>query len=251
MKIFFIGWHQPVNGKSGCQDFPYAMISINRLLGRKSKFPVQSWLLDSGAFSRITSKKGHLSVKKYAQEIYKWQQNGNLMAAVTQDYMCEKFVLETTGLTVKIHQKLTIHRYDRLLSELKKFPDSPYIMPVLQGYSPSEYLDHLKAYGDRLKPEMWVGVGSVCKRNGKPGQVAQVLLAIKTARPDLRLHGFGIKKKSLEDPIVWDLLYSADSQAATLANGKGSNKYVGGNNPLTALNYAKQIKRPLQLSIFS
>jgi hypothetical protein len=199
--IFFIGWHQPVNGASGCGDFPYTMISINRLIKRKSPFAVRNWLLDSGAFSRITTGKGHLSVRRYAKEIWRWSGNGNMMAAVTQDYMCEAFVLERTGLTVRDHQRLTLHRYDRLLDELKNTrPDSripmPYLMPVLQGYEPEDYLRHLSDYGDRLTPGMWVGVGSVCKRNGNPGQIIKVLMPIKMARPDLRLHGFGVKKRA-------------------------------------------------------
>ena len=41
-----------------------------------------------------------------------------------------------------------------------------YIMPVLQGYKPEEYIEHLNMYGSRPSLGAWVGVGSVCKRNG-------------------------------------------------------------------------------------
>jgi hypothetical protein len=86
-------------------------------------------------------------------------------------------------------------------------------MPVLQGFRPEEYADHVRAYGDRLAPGAWVGVGSVCKRNADPEAVLAVLQAILEVRPDLRLHGFGLKKTALEDLAIVSCLYSADSMA--------------------------------------
>jgi hypothetical protein len=53
------------------------------------------------------------------------------------------------------------------------------------------------------------------------------LQSIKTKRPDLRLHGFGLKVISLGVSEIQNLLYTADSAAATLAGGKGSKKYQG------------------------
>jgi hypothetical protein len=92
-----------------------------------------------------------------------------------------------------------------------------YILPVLQGYTPQSYVDHLRMYGDRLAQGAYVGVGSVCKRNASPSSIAQVLKAIKAERPDLRLHGFGIKTTSLLWADVRDNLYSADSMAWSFA----------------------------------
>jgi hypothetical protein len=86
-------------------------------------------------------------------------------------------------------------------------------MPVLQGYAPADYVAHLAQYGDRLGPGAWVGVGSVCKRNTSPLQILDVLVAIKSARPDLRLHGFGVKITALRSGVIRDLLESADSMA--------------------------------------
>jgi hypothetical protein len=245
MQIFFVGWHQPVSGKSGCGNFNYCMISANRLINRVSWFPVQNWAMDSGAFTLITSGKGHMETQAYANLINRFYGNGNLLFAVSQDYMCEPFVLAITGLTIADHQRMTIEKYDELLS----YSPKPYIMPVLQGYAPSDYVKHLKDYGDRLLEKAWVEVGSVCKRNSSPGQILNVLLAIKGERPDLRLHGFGVKQTSLLSPAIWDLLYSADSAAAGLAGGRGSHKYAGSNDPQTALDYAAAIKPLAQSSI--
>jgi hypothetical protein len=54
-------------------------------------------------------------------------------------------------------------------------------------------------YGDRLERGAWTGVGSVCKRQGKPSIVEGILLAIKEVRPDLRLHGFWRKAYRLAE----------------------------------------------------
>lgn len=119
-------------------------------------------------------------------------------------------------MSVLEHQALTIERYDALLPLVER----TYVMPVLQGYEPMEYVQHIRDYGDRLRHRSWVGVGSVCKRNSSPDAIANVLLAIKTERPDLRLHGFGVKRTALTDPRVRALLFSADSMAWSFAARK-------------------------------
>lgn len=203
---FYVGLHQP----SDAQHFDLAFVSVNRLRNRKSPFKVGRWIMDSGAFTEVSTHGGYRhSVVEYADQIRRWAGNGQLEAAVAQDYMCEPWIVAKTGLSVEEHQRLTIERYDALVAENLPVP----LLPVLQGYRPTDYVRHLRAYGDRLRPGMWVGVGSVCKRNGRPGEVAAVLAGIKRERPDLRLHGFGLKKTALLDPAVRELLFSADSMA--------------------------------------
>ena len=97
MKKFYVGWHQPNNGKSGCQSFSHCLISVNRLLKRKSDFLIKNWILDSGAFTRISSDKNHLSIEEYAKLVYRWQECGNLQAAVAQDYPCNQLTLKKLG----------------------------------------------------------------------------------------------------------------------------------------------------------
>ena len=181
--------------------------------------------MDSGAFTEISTH-GHYrhSVAQYAEQIKRWKQNGNLMAAVAQDYMCEPFIVEKTGLSIPEHQRLTVRRYDELLAE----DVGVYILPVLQGFAPDDYVTHIRMYGDRLKHGQWVGVGSVCKRNGDPRAVAAVLMAIKAARPDLRLHGFGLKTTALADPYITSMLETADSMAWSFharINGRNANDW--------------------------
>jgi hypothetical protein len=204
---FFTGLHQP----SDARHFDAAFISVNRLRSRKSGFVVNDWIMDSGAFTEISTH-GHYrhGVEEYASQIKRWSTNGNLIAAVAQDYMCESFIVEKTGLSIPIHQQITIQRYDDLMQQ---DVGGVQIFPVLQGYSPEDYVNHIRMYGARLKHGQWVGVGSVCKRNGDTRAVSAVLLAIKRERPDLRLHGFGLKTTALADPLIRSLLESADSMA--------------------------------------
>jgi hypothetical protein len=121
-------------------------------------------------------------------------------------------------------------------------------MPVLQGVRPIDYVCHLEDYGDRLALGQWVGVGSVAHQS--PKQIAEILLQIKSMRPDLRLHGFGIKYRALRHPLIWDLLHSADSAAAGLVCGSGSGKYFSSNDPRQAIAYAANLRPPDRPSIF-
>ena len=207
---FFIGLHQP----SDCRHFKRSFVSVNRLWNRKRPFAVDDWIMDSGAFTEVTTHGGYrYPVDDYADQIRRWAKNGNLLAAVAQDWMCEPFVLEKTGLTVADHQRLTIDRYDELLS----YAPGAYIMPVLQGFEPYEYVNHVEQYGGRLRVGQWVGVGSVCKRNASPDEVASVLAALKDTRPDLKLHGFGLKLTSISNLSISRRLHSADSMAWSYA----------------------------------
>lgn len=218
---FFTGLHQPSDAK----HFDAAFISVNRLRRRKASFEVGDWIMDSGAFTEVSTHGCYRnSVVEYAQQIRRWRSNGHLLAAVAQDYMCEPFIVKKTGLSIQLHQQLTVERYDQLL-----IADAGiYIMPVLQGFAPEDYVKHIDMYDQRLELNKWVGVGSVCKRNSDPHAVLAVLLAIKDKRPDLRLHGFGIKTTALANPIIRSVLHTADSMAWSFharINGRNANDW--------------------------
>lgn len=133
---FYVGLHQPSDAK----NFGAAFISVNRIRNRKSAFVVGDWIMDSGAFTEIATY-GHYrhGVEEYAEQIRRWKSCGNMIAAVAQDYMCEPWMLEKTGLTVADHQRLTIERYDALLA----CDTGACIMPVMQGYAPADYAAHM------------------------------------------------------------------------------------------------------------
>jgi hypothetical protein len=230
---FFTGLHQP----SDAFAFDAAFISVNRLRSRKTMRP-NDWIMDSGAFTTIGRHAGYPEEPEiYAAEIRRWAGVGNLLAAVSQDYMCEPVMLAKTGLSVSDHQGRTIERYDRLLALDRS---GVYLMPVLQGFEPREYVQHLEQFDSRLGPGAWVGVGSVCKRNGDPQAIEAVLAAVHRARPDLNLHGFGLKSTALSSGLVRELLFSADSMAWSLAARKqGRNR----NDRNEAIAFRDRIRR--------
>jgi len=210
--IFYVG----MDDIHHVRHLPRTFISINRLQRRKSDFEVRDWIMDSGAFTEIsTHGRWTKTVEEYAEQIERWRRCGNMLAAVSQDWMCEPFITEKTGLTIAEHQDMTITRYDRLQSETDAL-----IIPVLQGYHPRDYVAHVRAYGSLLKPGAWTGVGSVCKRNTDPRVIEHILRLIKTERPDLRLHGFGLKITALRRLPIRALLHSADSMAWSFAARK-------------------------------
>lgn len=207
---FYVG----IDHASHAEHLNRVFISINTVRRRKKPVAASEWILDSGAFREIEQYGCYRhDPAEYAASVNRLAAiNSNLIAAVSQDWMCEPFMVERTGLSVEEHQRRTIERYDALLPLV-----NIYLMPVLQGYSLQSYLDHIAQYGDRLQPGMYVGVGSVCKRNGDVRQIEAILSAIKRVRPDLRLHGFGIKVTALGSGVVRDCLYSADSMAWSFA----------------------------------
>ena len=239
--MIYPGIHQP----SMAGNVPRCMISVNRLLHRRSDFAAQDWILDSGAFSRIFRQQGHLPLQEYADQIRRWSSCGNLQAAVAQDWMCEPEILQITGMTVEQHQLLTTENY----LQLRELVDSAYVMPVIQGYQPWEYAQHTQDLSPHLEQCAWAGVGSVCRRQGSPQQVARVLSAILQVRPDLRLHGFGVKTTALSDASVALRFHSVDSMAwSYAARRQGS---PGGRNSLrTCLEWLRKVEnirpRPAQ-----
>lgn len=232
---FYIGLHMPAHA----WRFDLVCMSVNVLRGRRKHcmigFGDGRMMLDSGAFTEI-SKYGEYrhSPAVYAKEVNALSKITNMEVCVAQDYMCEPFILNKTGMFIVEHQRLTVRRYDDLLDAGVDVP----VMPVIQGYEPDDYVRHIEDYGPRLTEGMWVGVGSVCKRNGKPEAIRAVLDAIHSTRPDLRIHGFGLKKTSIFDPAVRRRLYSADSMAWSFAA-----RYEGRNqhSPAEAQRYKTQI----------
>jgi hypothetical protein len=177
---------------------------------------------------------------RHAELIDQWKSNGNMVAAVSQDLMCEPFILSKSGLAIWEHQKITIERYTRLIRLTDAYA-------VLQGYSPESYAEHVRQYGGLLKHGQWVGVGSVRKRIRNPEQIEDILLAIKTQRRDLRLHGFGLKIQALGSGTVRALLYSSDSMAWSYpACRKDSREH----DPRRALVYGAKVEAIIRKPMF-
>ena len=223
-----------------------AMISANALIRvkdgkivyRKDPILADRWMLDSGAFSQI-DKWGEfiLSPEEYVRLACHFQWCGKLACIVTQDYMCEPDVirkLQDRGIraSVRIHQRKTVERYIRILELADKYKLRVPVMPVLQGWEVEDYKQHLQMYDTALLKrfetkyerrfgslirdgDVWLGIGSTCKRNKNPEVVAEILdtleWSFRTRRP--KIHLFGFKQTGLKNSRIKDRIYSADSFA--------------------------------------
>ena len=206
---FYLGTHKPHH--LGLTSVP--LFVSNRTLYRRKSFPRARgrWALDSGGFSELslfgewtTTARDYVRLaRRYRDEI------GKLDWAAPQDWMCEPFITDKTGLTVLEHQRRTIDS----VQELRDLaPEMPWI-PVLQGWRLRDYLHHLDMYakaGIDIASEPVTGVGSVCRRQATSEGVAIVRRLVEEG---VKVHGFGFKQTGLLRHNGCEGMVSADSLA--------------------------------------
>ena len=205
---FYLGTHHPHwLADSRFVDVP--LFVSHRQLGRYKTLPraVGAWALDSGGFTELSMHgRWTLPPVEYARAVLRYRDEvGGLTWASPQDWMCEPVMLAKTGLAVEEHQRRTIAS----VIELREL-GAP-VIPVLQGWSQGQYLDHVEAYeraGLDLRAEPVVGLGSVCRRQNS---MSAAVLVNSLAHEGLRLHGFGFKATGLR--FCGASLASADSLA--------------------------------------
>lgn len=251
MQTFFLGIHDLSDAHKLSNR--YSCVSLARLLdlNRQSDFVVEDWILDAGTYGFYDAGKPPLCPWLHALLIHRWSKCGNLLAAVSWDWLCPSPIRAKTGLTVQESQALTVQRYDLLFSYLQMMGCSTYLMPVLQGQSPEDYRQHIRDYGDRLSFGQWVGVGSLKGRSVYEAE--QILFVIHRERPDLRLHGFGLTEVSLKSSFIWDLVYSADSQSWEMTARWAKVKTGNGDKLSFARRLTERVSQrySAQLSIFA
>lgn len=185
-------------------------VSHRRLIRQLTYKPATThWAMDSGGFSELSLfGEWTISPEHYIEHIKRYENEiGNLDWAAQQDWMCEPFIIEKTGLTVEEHQTRTIDNYITLQSANLNTP----IIPVLQGFTLDEYKQHLDMWAKRniILPDLpLVGIGSVCRRQ-HTDEIKDIIEHFTNLK--LNLHGFGVKKQGLAK--TKHLLTSADSMA--------------------------------------
>jgi hypothetical protein len=183
-------------------------ISRTRLEKRRT-LPVARgvWALDSGGFTQLDRPphRWTLSPDDYAAFVARCAEEiGGLAWAAPQDWLCEPWIVDKTGLSVREHQERTVQNYLDLRDR------GPFI-PVLQGWDEDDYhrcVDLYTEAGVDLASAPLVGLGTVCRRQDTP-VIAQIVGTL--AGRGLRLHGFGMKSRGVAR--VGHLLESADSLA--------------------------------------
>ena len=206
---FFLGTHLP--SWLALVDIPL-FISRRRLCNRRT-FPRARgiWVLDSGGYSELSSfGTWTIDAKQYVSEVELYSREiGDPHWVAIQDWMCEPWILEKTGLTVSEHQARTTQNYLELCHLAPHVPWAP----ILQGWTRDDYLRHVDQYytvNVDLAHAGLVGLGSVCRRQ----HTEEVEELIRELHP-IPLHGFGFKQKGLTR--VGTFLASADSLAWSFA----------------------------------
>ncbi|HEX7995564.1 MAG TPA: hypothetical protein VF506_16690 [Streptosporangiaceae bacterium] len=208
---FWLGTHMP-SWLSRTDVAVPLFVSHVRLRNRKTlPAAVAPWALDSGGFSEVAARGADAfsegpapyitAVRRYHDEI------GQLAWAAPQDWMCEPFMTAKTGLSVAEHQRRTVRN---LLDLRMAAPDLPFI-PVLQGWTPDDYLRSIDLYtaaGVDLSAEPLVGLGSVCRRN-RTGEIVRLVMTLAGA--GLAVHAFGSKGDGAV--AIAEYAASADSMA--------------------------------------
>ena len=208
--LFLLGTHEV--SWLGRTDVP--LFISHRRLARQRRWPraIGPWAEDSGGFSELslfgawvtTARDYAASVTRHAVEI------GGMLWAAIQDWMCEPFMLDRTGLSLAEHQARTVNSY----LELRELAPAVPWAPVIQGWRRADYHDHVRQYaaaGVDLGAAPVVGVGSICRRQATD-EAAEILGSL--AALGLRLHAFGLKTLGLRK-IGGDVA-SADSMAWSL-----------------------------------
>lgn len=207
---FFLGTHEV--SWLGRTEVP--LFVSHRRLSRQKTWPRArgAWALDSGGFSELSLYARWMTpATDYAEAVGRYVEHiGGMAWAAIQDWMCEPFMIERTGLTVAEHQRRTIDSF----LELRQIAPAVPWAPVIQGFRFADYHRHVADYaaaGVDLGAVPVVGVGSICRRQATD-EAAAILGSL--ASLGLRLHAFGLKTLGLRK--IGHEVASADSMAWSL-----------------------------------
>lgn len=187
--------------------------SFKQLRRRKKELPKPKgkFLMDSAGFTELSDHgKYSFDIEEYLSCIRRF----NPDYFVNMDWMCEPTIIQKTGKNVWYHINATIENYYQVIQqatedEIKK------CIPVIQGWTIQDYLYCIKQYEKNGLIAPYMGVGSICRR-GSTREIAKILSIIKGELPDIKLHGFGVKK-SVIDLLPNGILYSIDTAAFMFA----------------------------------
>lgn len=208
---FYLGIHRP----NWLELSPVPTFLSARQLWTRKRLPRAraDWALDSGGFTELSQHGAWTSTPRaYVELVRRLHRDvGKLEWAAAQDWMCEPQILKRTGLSVAEHQRRTLDNY---LALCDMAPELPWV-PVLQGWTHGDYLDHFEAYeaaGVDLRVLPRVGIGTMCRRQH---MMRATFIINDLAGEGLRLHAFGFKLTGLRDAAPQ--LASADSMAWSFA----------------------------------
>jgi queuine/archaeosine tRNA-ribosyltransferase len=199
--------------------------SFKQLRKRKKELPKCKglFLMDSAGFTEL-SDNGYYSfdideylrcVRRFAPDYF-----------VNMDWMCEPTIIQKTEKTVRLHIALTVENYQNMVKKMSE-DEIKRCIPVIQGWGILDYFYCIEKYEEKGLLAPYMGIGSVCRRNSTH-EIAKIISMIKGELPNVKLHGFGIKK-SVIDLLPNNVLHSIDS-AAYMFQKKHNGRWVTSKN---------------------
>lgn len=245
--ILWLGTHEI----SWLRRIDVPLFISRRRLERQRRLPeaIGPWALDSGGFTELTLHgRWETSAHAYVQQVRRYVETvGNLAWAAPRDWMCEPDMLRRTGRSVQDHQRLTVADY---LDLRERAPELPFV-PVLQGWTPDDYLRHADQYqqaGVTLERLPLVAVGTVCRRQNTVEGRRVIETVAQLGAP---LHAFGFKATGLA--ACGHLLASSDSLAWSYVARKARQPLMPGCTHATcancmawALEWRERLTRPIR-----
>jgi len=169
---------------------------------------IKRLFVDSGGYSMFTKFSQYpYTIEEYINLVNSWRDLYPVSEVAIMDYPCEphlnREVFETN--IERIDQTVT-----NALDCIDYDSSIPWV-PVIQGYTMSEYRYCWERYQEfDLRARLWA-IGSICTRK-KTGGIRAIVTRIKrlVKQP---LHAFGITLPSIEHPEIFFSLESSDSAA--------------------------------------
>jgi queuine/archaeosine tRNA-ribosyltransferase len=239
-KLFFVYYNKKYHAKLN-QQIPILVsaghqFKNNRLRAWEIPAFVSELMLDSGGFQLV----GKFGDYPFTNEQYlEYIQEVKPTYAVTLDYPCDgaDHPSPHVKLTNKQRIERTVDNTAWLLDHEGRVTSK--IIPVIQGYKVSEYLECIDLLKERGCIRDIMGVGSVCIRKRKH-DVIEVLRAIKKELPNTRLHVFGLNLNIVKDPRVRCRIDSFDT-LAWMYNSKFGRVYAFTGKRLVELDTRKKL----------
>jgi hypothetical protein len=195
-------------------DVPLCL-AYHHLAGRRTLPRARApWLLDSGAYGRLTKHGGwdDLSPRAYVDGVRRLADEvGNLAFAGQMDWLVGDDQLRRTGLPVAAHQWNTVINYVELVELWGGDPVDCPIIPSLQGRTERDFhacWDLFSRYGVDLATLPRVGIGSIASHEATP-ETAAIVESLFDRAP-LTFHGYGVKGGGLSR--YGHLIASSDTQ---------------------------------------
>lgn len=187
-------------------DIPIMVSDLRLQRVKKPKRATAPVMIDSGSFTIHDRGRQFCPASRYVDRVRRYQEEiGQVVAVATYGRMCEPYILEKTGSTVRRNQQLTVQSFLEL-SQLA--PDVPWL-PEVQGWEERDYYECVGMYasaGVDLATLPAVGVGSICRRQGTR-EARRIVAGV--AAHGIKVHGFGVKNPGTLD----ESFASADSFA--------------------------------------